>query len=260
MIKVRGICLAVVGLFIVASVCAQSTGRQVTRQQLAWYSYNNTLEFSSKWTLTTELHEWRFRKPDAQQQAHASSHLHYALTEKWNASAGFSYFLQSPRALTAAERLTIPELRPHIQIDYRQPFRAFSIGHRLRVEERFIRNTANGELADGYTASYRVRYRLGLEYQVARLRQLPLKVKLSEEVYVKPASHVSHTLFDQNRLYVGMNYAVHKHANLEAGYMKLFQQRPAQHQFLDREVLSFSVSHRIALKHKLKTEPEGEKM
>lgn len=242
--------LIILGLFTTASLSAQTTGKQVTQQQLIWYAYNNTLEFSQKWSLVSEVHERRFRNPDEQHQFVARSHLHYLLGKSWDASAGFTYFLQSPQDPKATERLVVPELRPHIQFDYRQPLNKLGIAHRYRIERRFFRNTADGELVEGYTANYRFRYRLALEYQLASIRKLPLKVKAYDEIFFNAGKSITYNRFDQNRVYIGLNYAVHKNASVEAGYMNWFQQRPSGNQFHDRDILSFTVYHKIDLKKK----------
>jgi len=251
----RGIYLAMMGLFATFSLFAQNNGRQVTEQQLVWYAYNNTLELSPKWSLTSEIHERRFRNPDKQHQFQVSSRLNYGLGENWSTSAGFTYFLQSPHDPRATDYLVVPELRPHIQLDYRQPLGRLSIGHRYRVEKRFFRNTADGELADGYTTSYRFSYRLGLEYRVMSIRNQPLKARASDEVLLNAGDRIIYNRFDQNRIYIGLNYAVHKNVNVEAGYLNCFQQRAAGNQFFSRDIISLAVNHKIDLKKKPVADP-----
>ncbi|WP_162054054.1 DUF2490 domain-containing protein [Pontibacter pamirensis] len=246
--------------FIAApSLYAQSTGKQVTQQQLVWYAYNNTLEFSPKWLLITEVHERRYMNPDAQHQFVTRSHLNYALGKGWNASAGFTYFLQSPQDPHAANKLVVPELRPHIQFDYKQSFSKLLIGHRYRIEKRFFRNIEDGELAEGYNTNYRFRYRLGLEYQLATIHGLPLKLKLNDEIHINAGERINYNRFDQNRIYVGLNYAIHKNVAFEAGYLKWYQQRASGNQYFSRDIISFSVYHKIDLKKKQSTVPEDVK-
>lgn len=252
----RSIFLAIVGLFSATSLYAQSTGKQVIQQQLVWYAYNNTLEFSPKWSLVSEVHERRFRNPDAQHQFVARSHLHYSLGKGWSASGGFTYFLQSPQLPDAANKLAVPELRPHIQVDYKQALDKLTVGHRYRIEKRFFRNTADGELADGYTSNYRFRYRLGLEYQVASIHQMPLKVKVNNEVHINAGERITYNRFDQNRLYAGLNYTVVKNVAVEAGYLKWYQQRASGNQYFSWDIISFSVHHKIDLKKKVQANPE----
>ncbi|MFD2999829.1 DUF2490 domain-containing protein [Pontibacter toksunensis] len=248
----RGFYLTILGLLFSASLLAQSKGRQVTEQQLIWYAYNNTLEFSSKWSLTTEVHERRFINPDEQHQFQVTGRLNYNLGKNWSTSAGFTYFLQSPHDPRSKSDLVVPELRPHIQFENKQSLGKLGIGHRYRIEKRFFRNTADGELAEGYNTNYRFRYRLGLEYQVATINDLPLKVKVSDEIHINAGERITYNWFDQNRIYASLNYAIHKNVNVEAGYLKWFQQRSAGNQFYSRDI----INHKINLQEKQSPAPE----
>jgi maltoporin len=248
--RLHKIYLALLGLLAAPSLFAQSPGKQVTEQQLIWYAYNNTLELSSKWSLTSEVHERRFRKPDEQHQFQVASRLNYNLGKNWSASVAFIYFLQSPHDPHATDDLVVPELRPYIQSDYRQPLGRLTIGHRYRIEKRFFRNTADGELAEGYNTNYRFRYRLGLEYQVASIRDLPLKVKVSNEIHLNAGKRIVYNRFDQNRIYIGLNQSVQKNINVEVGYLKWYQQRAAGNQFYSRDIINLALYHKIDLKKK----------
>src|SRR5688500_18900954 len=78
----------------VTPVFAQDT-KQVTNQNLAWYGYFNTLHFSDKIFLTTELQERHFIAPFAQNQFLVRTHLHFKLNEGWDIAPGFCLFLQN---------------------------------------------------------------------------------------------------------------------------------------------------------------------
>ncbi|GAA4423619.1 hypothetical protein GCM10023188_02640 [Pontibacter saemangeumensis] len=244
-----------IGLLFASPLFAQSLGKQVTKQQLVTYTYNNTLAFRPKWALTTEIQERRFRNPDEQHQFQISSRLYYSLGKSWGASVGFAYLLQSPQDPHATDDLVVPELRPYVQFDYRQRIGRLSIGHRYMIEKRFFRNTAYGELAKGYNTNYRFRYRLGLEYHIANINNLPLQVKASEEIHVNAGKSILYNRFNQNRIYVGLNYALHKNINIEAGYLYWFQQRVTGNQFFSRDIISLMIFHKINLNKKEDADP-----
>jgi opacity protein-like surface antigen len=239
------LCLLVAGMLSTTSAVAQS--KRVTHQQLVWLNYNNMLQFGPKWTLTTELHERRFIYPGRHHQFVIRNSLRYNLGENWAASAGFTYFLQSPNDPRDIETLVVPELRPHVQLNYNQPLGRFNITHRYRAEKRFFRNVANGALTPGYNSNYRFRYRFGIEYRVAEINDQPLKLKLNDEVMVNAGEEVIYNRFDQNRLYVGVNYAVSKSIEVEAGYINWYQQRKSGNEFYNRHIINFVVNHRIRL-------------
>ncbi|GAB3825287.1 DUF2490 domain-containing protein [Pontibacter rugosus] len=233
-----------------SSLRAQNTAKEVTHQQLVWYGYNNTLELSERWSINVEVEERRFINPDEQHQFLTRGQARYTLGKGWEAAAGFAYFLQSPHDPHAAVKLVVPELRPHLQLDYKQPLHKLTIAHRYRAERRYFRNTADGELAEGYTSNYRFRYRLSLEYPLLKIGQQPLKAKLNNELMFNAGKNITNNRFDQNRIYLGLSYPVHKNVSVEAGYLKWFQQSASGYQFYDRDILRFIVSHRVDLKRK----------
>ncbi|WP_068837770.1 DUF2490 domain-containing protein [Pontibacter akesuensis] len=229
---------------------AQNVGKEVTRQQLVWYGYNSTLELSEQWAVNLEVEERRFFNPDEQHQFLTRGQVRFSLGKGWEAAAGFAYFLQSPHDPRATVNLVVPELRPHLQLDYKQPINKLRIAHRYRAERRFFRNTADGELAGGYSANYRFRYRLSLEYLLVKIGQQPLKGKLNDEIMFNAGENITNNRFDQNRIYVGLNYPVHKNVSVEAGYLKWFQQRASGQQFYDRDIIRLIISHKIDVRSK----------
>lgn len=245
--KIYKLCLFLTTILFADAATAQSTGKQVTRQDLVWLSYANTIKFSSKWSLTSEAHTRRFIKPSVDHQFVLRSQARYALGENWEAVAGFTYFLQSPNDPRSIEKLAVPELRPHIQFNYNQPLGKLTVTHRYRAEKRFFRNVANGELADGYTSNYRFRYRLGLDYHIADVNEQPLKLKVNNELLVNAGNNIIYNRFDQNRLYGGINYAISNSIEVEAGYLHWYQQRSAGNQFYSRHIANVVVYHRIDL-------------
>jgi long-subunit fatty acid transport protein len=248
--KIRCLCLLVAGMLSTTSTVAQS--KQVTYQQLAWFSYANTIRFHPKWSLTSEIHERRFINPNRHHQFVLRSQTRYALGENWEAVAGFTYFLQSPNDPRATQRLVVPELRPHIQFNYNQPLGRLTITHRYRAEKRFFRNTNNGELAPGYTTNYRFRYRLGIEYRLTDINDQPLKLKVNDELHVNAGKQILYNRFDQNRIYAGLSYALLGNLEVEAGYLNWYQQRSAGDQFYNRHILNVAITHRMDLTNRRK--------
>lgn len=234
------------------SCYAQSSGKEVIHQQLVWFSYANTLKFHPKWSLTSEIHERRFINPDRHHQFVLRWQARYALGENWEAVAGFTYFRQSPNDPRASQRLTVPELRPHIQFNYNQPLGRWAITHRYRAEKRFFRNTANDELVPGYNTNYRFRYRLGVEYRLAEIKDHALKLKVNDEIHVNAGKNIVYNRFDQNRLYAGLSYAIVNNLEVEVGYLNWYQQRSAGNQFYNRHIINLAITHRIDLTGKRK--------
>ncbi|MEJ8802568.1 DUF2490 domain-containing protein [Pontibacter sp. H249] len=249
-VTVLTICLTI--SLVLASTYLFAQNKQVTHQQLLWFGYHNTLEWPNKWSVNTEIEERRFFNPDKQHQFLVRSQLKYTLGKDWNVAAGLAYFLQSPQNPRATEKLVVPELRPHLQLDYKQQIKKLSITHRYKAEMRFFRNTANGELADGYNSNYRFRYRIGLEYTVAAINRQILKLKVSDEIMLNAGKRIVNNSFDQNRIYGGLNYTLSKSVAVEAGYLKWFQQRSSGIEYYDRDIVRLVVTHNISVGGKKK--------
>ncbi|WP_299989895.1 DUF2490 domain-containing protein [uncultured Pontibacter sp.] len=246
----RVLFLVILLLLMGTYAMGQPGQRQVTQQQLIWYSYNNTLLLHSNWSFGTELHERRFFNPDKHHQFLVRNSIRRKVGEGWEASAGFTYFLQSPNEPDALVRLTIPELRPHLQLNYNQPLGNLTIAHRYRAEKRYFRNASDDRLTNGYNSNYRFRYRVGIEYKLATIRNQPLKLKVNNEVFVNAGKRILYNRFDQNRIYAGVNYAILDNLEFEAAYQHWYQQRRSGYQFYNRHIINLAIYHRIDLSKK----------
>jgi hypothetical protein len=233
--------------FILFSPLAQAQSKKITQQGLLWLEYNNTLRFSSRWQLVSEVHARRFINPGKAHEFVLRSQLYRRLGENWDASAGFTYSGQSPDNPLATDVLVVPELRPHIQFDFRQELGKLSIAHRYRAEKRFFRNTENGDLADGYASNYRLRYRLDMRYQLAEINSQPLTLRVYNELHINAGENIVYNRFHQNRLSGGFNQAISRNFEVELGYIYWFQQQDTGNEFYSRHVVNFIINHRINL-------------
>jgi len=228
--------------------------KKVTNQQLLWYTYNNTIRFNEKWSLQSEVQERRFFNPGAQHQLVIRSNIYRKLIENWSASAGMTYFLQSPQDPESESNLMVPELRPDIGFDNKQKLAFMTISHRYKMEARFMHDFANDELTGGYRfLSFRFRYQLGFDIPVWRnpdTREERLSLKIKEEILLNAGSKIVKNTFDQNRIYAGLNYRINPDFSVEAGYLNWYQQRASGTDYYDRDIIRFSVFHTLSLKTK----------
>jgi hypothetical protein len=237
-------------LFVVTnSVFAQ---KEVTKQNLVWYNVFTTLEFSEKWYFENEIQERHFINPTAQHQFIVRSHIHRVLGKTgWEASIGGCVFFQQPNDPGAQVRLTVPEVRPHLELEYKQKFTKIVLDHRFRGEARFFHNVneSRTELEDGFEYSnYRFRYKLQAAIPIFKVdKNTALKLKVYDELFINAGTQIVTNVFDQNRIYAGLNYDILKNVSVEVGYLNWFQQRP-DGRFFDRDILRFSVFHKINLK------------
>lgn len=236
-------------LFLLISTLAFAQ-KKVEKQQLIWYGYYNTLKFNENWSLLSEIQERQFYNPTAQHQLVFRANLERKLLGNWNVSAGMTYFLQNPNNPDSESNLTVPELRPDIGFNNKQKLGFLTISHRYKAEARFFHDVENNELVGGYRFSnFRFRYQLGLEFPIWKKEEKEkIVLKLKDEIMFNVGKKVVKNTFDQNRVYLALNYKINDSYAVEMGYMNWFQQQKTGVDFYNRDILRFSLFHIIDLK------------
>lgn len=226
--------------------------KNVTHQNVAWYKHIFSLHFNDKWYWQTELHERHFMKPFAQHQALLRTHVHRAIGKSgWETSAGMCVFLQSPHDPEAKNKLIVPELRPHLEIAYKQKLKHVTLDHRYRAEARFFHGTdsARTVLEDGFEyGNFRLRYQFQATFPVWKIdEQRSLKIKVGDEIMLNAGKKTARNVFDQNRIWTSVAIDALPSLTFELGYLNWFQQRPTG-DFYSRHMLRFTVVHNVYLK------------
>ena len=226
--------------------------KKVENQQLIWYGYYNSLKFNENWSLNSEIQERQFYNPTAQHQLVFRSNLERKLIGDWNASVGMTLFLQNPNNPNSESNLTVPELRPDFGFNHKQKLGFVTINHRYKAEARFFHDVENEKLVGGYRFSnFRLRYQLGLDVPIWKNeKQQALIVKIKDEIMFNVGKKIVKNTFDQNRIYLAVNYKLNNSYAFELGYMNCFQQQKSGTDFYNRDILRFSIFHSIDLKKK----------
>lgn len=235
-------------LFISVFFFAQ---KKIDNQQLLWYGYYNRLKLNQNWNLDSEIQERQFYNPVAQHQFVFRTNLERKIFENTSASSGFVMFFQSPNDPESESNLVVPELRGDIAVNSKKNFKKFSINQRYKLEARFFHQTENDELVGGFKFSnFRMRYQLGLDVPVLKKdNQEKLIFKIKDEVMFNFGKQIVKNVFDQNRIYLGVNYFCNENLAFEAGYLNWFQQRSSGINFYNRDIFRFSVFHTINFKN-----------
>ncbi|OGS74366.1 MAG: hypothetical protein A3G95_01140 [Flavobacteria bacterium RIFCSPLOWO2_12_FULL_31_7] len=226
--------------------------KMVEHQQLIWYGYYNSLKFNEKWSLNSEIQERQFYQPTAQHQLVFRTNLERKLIGDWNASVGMTYFLQNPNNPTSESNLTVPELRPDIGFGNKQKLGIVTINHRYKAEARFFHDVENNRLVGGYRFSnFRLRYQVGLDFLIWKNeREQVFVAKIKDEIMFNVGNKMVKNTFDQNRIYLAINYKINNSYAVELGYMNWFQQLKSGTDFYNRDILRFSIFHSMDLKKK----------
>lgn len=234
------------------SLTGQTVEKKTTNQSFSLFSYTSNVEVSPKWSIINDVQERNFIKPVKQSQFFLRSQIAYKFRPKWNASAGFAYYLNSAGDHLSSSSLIVPEIRLNQDINYRQKFKTFNIGHRYRMEERFINKSIKDSLINGYTFRQRLSYSLSIEFPLIKSKDNyhSLNFKVSDGIMINVKKRPVFYSYDQNRFYAGFNYEIIKNVNLDLGYVNIFQQRILSDHFYNRNMASLSINHRMKLKNR----------
>lgn len=232
------------------SLSGQVSEKKIINQSLSLFIYNNSLEISPKWSVNSDVQERSFIKPVRQSQFFLRSQINYSLGQNWIATAGMAYYLSSPGDPSASSSLVVGELRLNQDLNYKQKFRAFSIGHRYRIEERFIGKSLNDSLISGYNFIERLSYTVSFEYNLFKSANNfhTLSFKASDGIFINANKYIVYNTFDQNRFYAALNYQILKNIYVELGYLNLFQQQSSGDHFYNRDIASLSINHKMKMK------------
>ncbi len=243
--------------FLAATIClacllsaeGQSTGKKITARPVSWNSYFNTLQLSSKWSVTSDVSERFFLDNGNQFQFFLRSMANYNLGQNWSAGAGFAYIKARTFDPASTSTLGVPELRPYQELSYRQKLDKITLSHRYRIEERYIRKTASDKLIDGYNFNFRFRYQLALDYNLYKSKDntKSLNFRAADEIMINAGKNIVNNMFDQNRITVGFNYQPLKNLNLQLDYMYAFQQKSSGNQFNHADIIRLQIFQRIKL-------------
>lgn len=228
---------------------AQSTTKKVTTRPLAWYNYLNILQLSPKATITTQVGERQFLDNGHHYQIVAWSKFNYSLGSNWDAGIAFAYVTSKTFNPASTSSLSVPELRPFEELNYKQKISRINIVHRYRLEERYIRKTENDKLIDGYNFNFRFRYQLTFEYNLYKSKDnnRAFSIRAGDEIILNAGKTITHNVFDQNRIFASLYYQPSKHVAMELGYMNAFQERSSGMDYYKSNIYRLSVFHTIRL-------------
>lgn len=244
---------ALVGIIGFILICSPSTSysqnRSVTTQQLIWLFYYNTISFSKKYFLSTEIFERRYIEGFKSHQSLIRTHFHRKLNDHFDGALGFTLFLQRPHDPNSNSSFAIPELRPHIELNYKFHTEKFNFHSRLRFENRNFRNAANNELIDGYNTNYRIRLLVSADVPMVKFKNTQtIKLKLTDEIHFSAGGVYESGKFDQNRIGISLNVDITKNLSFETGYLNWYQKRPGIDAYYNRHIIRIGINHKINLK------------
>ena len=69
----------------------------------------------------------------------------------------------------------------------------------------------------------------------------------NEEILLNAGKSIVKNTFDQNRIYAALQYGINQKIAIELGYLNSFQQRASGVDYYDRDIIRFSIFHKLKL-------------
>jgi hypothetical protein len=238
-------------LLLVSIIGRAQTEKIVDHQSLLWTRYSNQLTLNSKWLILSEFDNRVFIHPFEENLYLIRVQGRYKINKDVDLGAGLAYFSVATQNPESTNNFRTPEYRGEQNITWKQEFDKITMNQRFQVEERFFHNANKDGLEPGTNFNWRFRYRLQGEYSCWKKETQYLKVIVYDEIFINAGENIINNTFDQNRIYGALQYGFSKNIAFELGYLNSFQQRSSGVDYYDRDIIRFTLFHKINL-HKNK--------
>lgn len=214
-------------------------------QDLYWIRYQNQLYFSPSVYWNNEFDNRRYFSPNLEAQFIFHSRLHKKI-KRFDFGGGLTYSVAYTNRPENGYRPPRREIRPVIEGSHEFPFKMMFIQNRIRIDSRFLQSDPEVPLLEESDFVIRFRYRLQVRIPIVKndSGNPMFTLKVSDEIMFNS----NENFYDQNRVYILGDFVLNKNVTLEAGYIYIDQHAYGREEFYARNVLRFSVNHRINLK------------
>ena len=221
------------------------TKKNIDQQTLTWIRYYNILPINDKWALHSEIDNRSFVNPVHQNLFVIRVQARYRTNQNVDLGGGFAYFNVNTQNPYVDPDFSTPEYRGQQDITFIHDIAKITFHNRFQIEERFIQKANATELLNELSFSFRFRYRLQSTFTLWEKEKRSLKGTISDEIMFNAGKDNRKNTFDQNRIYAALRYHFNPNIGLELGYLKSFQRRASGVDFYDRDIVRFTVYHRI---------------
>jgi len=228
-----------------SQIAFSQTSKNIDQQTLGWIRYYNILPLSEKWSIHSEIDNRSFLKPVHQNVIVLRIQGRYRASKIVDLGSGFAYFNANTQNPYNDPDYSIPEYRGQQDVTFINEISKITFHNRFQLEERFIQKATKTELLDEYSFSFRFRYRLQSTFTIWQKEQQSLKGTISDEIMFNYGKDNKKNTFDQNRIYAAVRYHFTPNIGLELGYLKNLQRRTSGVDFYDRDIIRFTVFHKI---------------
>lgn len=215
-------------LFIFFSSNLSAIEKLFVEDNLYWLSYTLNLRFDNSTRLYSNFQTRRLIPDSKPNHTVGTMGLIKSFPNKWNISAGFTYFrLHLPQEVGTPVELVPQEFRPYQYISLNNDVVGkLKFTNRIMLEERFFQDIDNGELTNNYNFSLRLRLlgRFYIDFLKINSDVDNFGFYISNEILVHYGHRIIFNTFDQNRFQAGFSYKHNKNLHFNLGYLHWFQE------------------------------------
>lgn len=190
----------------------------------AWYMYSGTHRINKKMSISSVVQLWDYEPTDNFNLFLVLGGIDYGLTPNLTTTIGYGYATIDRSFEYIPDEDMTREHRMFEQLRYKSSIQNLQIGHRYRIEHRFLEDGLETNL------KHRNRYRLQLT--------LPLSETFFVNVYDEIFWHFEKDPFNQNRLYAALGICMTPNSKFQLGYMK----HHLTHKSYDRLQVSIAIN------------------
>ena len=185
-----------------------------------WFIYFGNQQINKRWNWWNEVQYRNFNFAGDLEQLLLRTGIGYNLTENNNnILLGYGYILSNPYVAGTNDKTTTTENRIYEQFITRQNFGRVFIQHRYRLEERFL------------SSGYKMRFRYFLSFNVPINKKIIEKGSLYLSAYNEIFLNFKSPVFDRDRLYGALGFAINKYLRIETGIMYQIYETSSRPQF-----------------------------
>ncbi|MBW0161431.1 MAG: DUF2490 domain-containing protein [Sediminibacterium sp. Gen4] len=242
--------LSLVALILATTVIAQP--KNTSHASQTWLAYFNQTRLSNKWGLWADF-QIRTREELVSDFSTGIARVGvtYFIDDNVRLTLGYGFINNYPPNDNI--KVSQPEHRPWQQVQWFTKNKRTRLMQYIRLEQRYRRRYLNNsELADSYAFNFRLRYNFFYQIPLDPQGLIPKKLSaiVNDELHINFGKQIVNNYFDQNRLFLGLNYAFDNNNNLQFGYLNTFIQTAAGNQYRNINALRVAYVHNLDLRKK----------
>lgn len=245
-------------LLLLSSFSAFGQAQRIRDEnRVGWYVYEGDHALGPRWTVHTE-YQWR-RTGFIQdwQQSLARLGAGYQVLPRVKLGGGYTHLTTHVYGAypTAETGSPFPEHRAYEDVTLSDTLGRLTLDHRVRLEQRWIGQLADGrgQAVQSWEYQHRIRYQLAatLPLRGPRVEAGEWYLTAFDELFISFGRNVGASVFNQNRLAGGLGYQVQHNFRLELQYLNQITQHGEPEPVSGLPVFEFNHGFRFGVSYDL---------